>query len=132
MGVEELSMNDLNLRFERPPQRKLSEHLKTQQQKRDYDEAMDFGGQECREAFLACRTADWKNAIPKANNAQCQIEAERIKDEQLQRTRKAVNQVRTEKLKQLITKEEEDFKTELQKAEKIHILRSRVKKSLFN
>ena len=38
--------------------------------------------------FLACRTADWKNAIPKANNAQCQIEAERIKDEQLQRTRK--------------------------------------------
>lgn len=45
---------------------------------------------------------------------------------------KAVNQVRTEKLKQLITKEEEDFKTELQKAEKIHILRSRVKKSLFN
>merc|ERR1719419_1728088 len=95
-------MNDLNLRFERPPQRKLSEHLKTQQQKRDYDEAMDFGGQECREAFLACRTADWKNAIPKANNAQCQIEAERIKDEQLQRTRKAVNQVRTEKLKQLI------------------------------
>ena len=38
--------------------------------------------------FIACRTADWKNAIPKANNAQCQIEAERIKDEQLQRTRK--------------------------------------------
>jgi len=45
-------MNDLNLRFERPPQKQLKRFLKTQQQKRDYDEAMDFGEHECREAFL--------------------------------------------------------------------------------
>ena len=45
-------MNDLNLRFERPPQKQLKRFLKTQQQKRDYDEAMDFGEHECREAYL--------------------------------------------------------------------------------
>ena len=44
-------MNDLNLRFERPPQKQLAE-IKTQQQKRDYDEAMDFGERECHEAYL--------------------------------------------------------------------------------
>ena len=49
---QQKEMNDLNLRFERPPQKQLKRFLKTQQQKRDYDEAMDFGEHECREAYL--------------------------------------------------------------------------------
>merc|ERR1712243_550532 len=91
-------MNDLNLRFERPPQTQLKQFLKTQQQKREYDEAMDQGELECREAFLVCKCADWKNVIPTANKLSCELKNIEIKDEPLARTQTAVTQNRIDQL----------------------------------
>ena len=70
--------------------------------------------------------------IPTANKLSCELKNIEIKNEQLARTKKAVNQKRTDQLKQLLDNEEAEFKDELIKCDKFHMIRTKVKKSLFN
>ena len=62
----------------------------------------------------------------------CEIENNDIKNEQLSKIKKAVNQKRTNLLKNKLNNEQEEYEAELIKCEKIHLIRQKVKKSLFN